>query len=99
MTRLPDVADDVEVADFADELVVLVVASRRAIRLPTGPALVFDACRRQMAVDDVLPELTSALGVDEEAAAEWLADTLVELARQGLLAPIDGDISGGAALG
>lgn len=93
MTALPEVTPDLEVADFDDELVVLVTASRRAVRLTPGPALVFDSCRRRATLEELLDELATVIGADTAEASTWLSATLVELARHGLVGSIDGPIS------
>lgn len=87
---LPAVDPGTEVADFGDELVLLVPGRRRAVHLPPGPALVFDSCRRGADIDELVTELSAAGRGAETDVVAWVRETLVELARHGAIAPIDG---------
>lgn len=83
---LPPLAPDLEIADFDDELVALVPGERRAVHLEAGPALVVDSCRRGHARDDLIAEVAAATGTPTIAAVAWVDQTLIELARLGVVA-------------
>lgn len=91
MTRparpLPTLAPDVEIAEFDDELVVLMPGDRRAVHLEAGPALVFDSCRRGHDRASLVEEVSAATGTAPAEATTWVEQTLIELARVGALVP------------
>lgn len=85
--RLPDVAADVEFADFETEIVALVPGVRRAVHLEAGHAIVLDSCRRGDTVDRVVDDITRASGQERSTVETWVGETVRELARLGLVVP------------
>jgi len=94
VTQLPAIDPSIETAEFEDEMVVLVPARRRAVRLPPGPALVFDSCRRGHRFDELLSEIGDEIAPGDAGSVQtWIESTLVELARQGIVEPMDQGVS------
>lgn len=90
---LPRVAASVVVADFADELVVLVPQRRRAHHLDTPLAVVFDSCRSGHTIDRVVDDIV-ATGSERSAAEGWVRRALEALTEQGVLESNSHAVSG-----
>lgn len=82
-TQLPDVMpskrDDVMVAEFDTELVVLVAGERMAHHLDEGLSLVLDSCDGETSTASVISEVAAATGDSTDAVEEWLNHALGQL--------------------
>lgn len=89
--KLPPLADEVEVADFETELVVVVPSRRRAYHLDERWALLVDSCRRGDDVGDLVEELVS-VGGDPDQARRWFIAALEVLRDHGVLSVAAGPV-------
>jgi hypothetical protein len=78
--RLPTKRDDVLIADFDTELVVLVPGERRAHRLDAGLSLVLSACDGETAREALVREVANGTGDDLDATGRWLDNAVHTLA-------------------
>jgi PqqD family protein of HPr-rel-A system len=83
--RLPAPHPTVAVADFDDELVVLVPSARQAHHLDPAMSVLFDACRRGDTMATLVEELATASGASPEEMAAEVRRALEELLECGLL--------------
>lgn len=84
--RLPRMRDDVLVADFDTELVVLVPGDRRAHRLDAGLSIVLSACDGETERAALIDEVASGTGDDAEATSRWLDNAVRTLSELGVFA-------------
>ena len=82
--RLPRRRDDVLVADFGTELVVLVPDQRQAHRLDEGLSLVLTSCDGTTFVDALVAEVSEGTGEDPAVTARWLDGCLDRLEALGV---------------
>lgn len=82
--RLPRKRDDVLVADFDTEIVVLVPGERRAHRLDAGLSLVLSACDGETSRTVLIDEVASGTGDDVEVTNRWLDNAVQTLAELGV---------------
>ena len=82
---LPRIRDDLVVADFDTELVVLVPSTRRAHLLEPMMALVFDSCRSRHTFEALVGELSSASGESEQEMIRWVTGAVATLERAGVV--------------
>jgi hypothetical protein len=76
---MPQKPDDVMVAEFDTELVVLVPGARMAHHLDEGLSLVLDSCDGSTPTAAVIAEVADATGDSNETVEEWLRRTLDQL--------------------
>jgi hypothetical protein len=84
---MPRKPDDVMVAEFDTELVVLVPGARMAHHLDEGLSLVLDACDGETSAAAVIEEITEATGDSNDAVEEWLRSGLDQLEALDMLTP------------
>ena len=84
---MPRKRDDVMVAEFDAELVVLVAGARMAHHLDEGLSLVLDSCDGLTATAAVIEEVADATCDSNEAVEEWLRSALGQLNSLGMLTP------------
>lgn len=84
-TLMPRKRQEVVVADFETELVVLVPEERKAHHLDVGLSLVLDSCDGTTATASVVAEVVSATGETIDVVESWLADTLATLEQLNVL--------------
>jgi hypothetical protein len=82
---MPGKRDEVMVAEFDTELVVLVPGVRMAHHLDAGLSLVLDSCDGKTPTDDVISEVVDATGDSPEAVRAWLRSSLDRLAELDML--------------
>jgi hypothetical protein len=87
--RLPRRREQVLVADFGTELVVLVADRRQTHRLDEGLSLVLSSCDGETLVDDLVSEVSEGTGEVTEVTAAWLVDCLNQLVGLGIVEPGD----------
>lgn len=83
---LPKKREDVLVADFETELVVLVPGERRTHRLDVGLSLVLSACDGVTETTALAAEISRGTGDDLGVTMAWIARSLEILAELGVLA-------------
>jgi cytochrome P450 len=83
--RLPAPHPSVAVADFDDELVVLVPSARQAHHLDPAMSLLFDACRHGETMATLVDDLATALGASQEDVAAEIRRAVQELLECGVL--------------
>ena len=76
---MPRKRDEVMVAEFDTELVVLVPGVRMAHHLDTGLSLVLDSCDGETPTATVIAEVAEATADEPEAVSAWLHSALNEL--------------------
>jgi hypothetical protein len=82
--RLPSRREDVLVADFDTELVVLVPGERRAHRLDAGLSLVLSSCDGETTYAELADEVSAGTGESGESTQEWLDHALATLRDLGV---------------
>jgi hypothetical protein len=82
---MPGKRDEVMVAEFDTELVVLVPGVRMAHHLDAGLSLVLDSCDGKTPTADVIAEVAEATGNEPEAVSIWLCNALDQLAEREML--------------
>jgi hypothetical protein len=90
--RLPRKRDDVLVAEFETELVVLVVEQRQAHRLDEGLSLVLSSCDGTTTAADLVAEVSAGTGESAELTAAWLEECLERLRELGVLEAPESDL-------
>lgn len=88
-TIMPRKRDEVMVAEFDTELVVLVPWARMAHHLDVGISLVLDSCDGETPTADVIAEVAEATGNEPEAVSFWLRNALDQLAEREMLTAIE----------
>jgi hypothetical protein len=86
---LPRKRDNVLVADFDTELVVLVTETRRAHRLDSGLSLVLGSCDGTTTRSELVDEIASGTGEARAQTKRWLDDALGQLAELDVFEPAD----------
>jgi hypothetical protein len=82
---MPRKRDDVMVAEFDAELVVLVPGARMAHHLDAGLSLVLDSCDGTTATSDVIAEVAEATSDTPEAVTTWMCSAIDQLAALEML--------------
>jgi hypothetical protein len=82
---MPRKRDEVMVAEFDTESVVLVPEIRKAHHLDEGLSLVLDSCDGSTTTADVINEIAEATGDSPEAVADWLGNALGQLGALDML--------------
>lgn len=82
---MPRKRDQVMVADFDTELVVLVPEDRRSHHLDEGLSLVLDACDGMTTTASLVAEVAEATGADTVQVEAWLRDALHQLRQLDIL--------------
>lgn len=83
---LPRRRDEVLVADFDTEMVVLVPEDRLAHRLDSGLSLILASCDGVTRSVDLIAEVVAGTDDDPDAVSVWLANGVAELRRLKILA-------------
>ncbi len=86
---LPRRRDDVLLADFGTELVVLVPDQRQTHRLDEGLSLVLTSCDGVTPVDALVAEVSAGTGEDPDVTLRWLDECLERLEALGVLGAND----------
>ena len=84
---MPRKRDDVVIAGFEGELVVLVAGSRMAHHLDAGLSLVLDSCDGETPTANVISEVAESTGDDSAAVGKWLKSSIEKLADLDMLTP------------
>jgi hypothetical protein len=87
---MPRRRQQVMVADFDTEMVVLVPEQRLSHHLDEGLALVLDSCDGATPTADVIGEVAHGTGEETAQVALWLADAISQLRGLDLLDPAGG---------
>ena len=82
---MPRKRDDVMVAEFDTELVVLVAGARMAHHLDEGLSVVLDSCDGSTPTADVIAEVVEATGDSRSAVTIWLRSSLDRLGSLNML--------------
>ena len=86
---MPRKRDEVMVAEFDTELVVLVPGVRMAHHLDAGLSLVLDSCDGKTPTADVIAEVGQATGDSYETVRTWLRSSLDRLTELDMLTAND----------
>lgn len=82
---LPRKRDDLMIAEFDTELVVLVPETRKAHHLDDGLSLVLSSCDGATPTAKLVTEVADGTGEDAAAVARWLVGSISALAELNML--------------
>ena len=82
------VSPDAACATVDDGAVVLNLRTRRYYSLNETAALIWQMLEAEAPLDDVVHELTSQFEIDDDDAAQAVADLVEDLAAEALITPV-----------